>query len=84
MAKNGVKIEDFEVTPIGNSDVSTIIAGGVECMFTTFAINEPRLIGQAGVEGGIQLLQTELALNMGLAGVPNLKSIDKSLVRIRG
>jgi hypothetical protein len=32
----------------------------------------------------IHLLHTELALNMGMAGVPNLKSIDKSLVRIRG
>lgn len=50
MAKNGVKIEDVEVTPIGNSDVSTIIAGAVECMITTFAFNEPRLIEQAGVE----------------------------------
>ena len=40
--------------------------------------------GQAGVERVIHLLHTELALNMGLAGVPNLKSIDKSLVRIRG
>ena len=40
--------------------------------------------GQAGVERVIHLLHTELALNMGLAGVPNLRSIDKSLVRIRG
>ena len=40
--------------------------------------------GQAGVERVIHLLHTELALNMGMAGVPNLKSIDKSLVRIRG
>ncbi len=40
--------------------------------------------GQAGVERVIHLLHTELALNMGLAGVPNLKAIDKSLVRVRG
>lgn len=40
--------------------------------------------GQAGVERVIQLLRTELALDMGLAGVPNIRSIDRSLVRIRG
>lgn len=40
--------------------------------------------GQAGVERVIHLLRTELMLNMALAGVPNLRSIDKSLVRIRG
>jgi isopentenyl diphosphate isomerase/L-lactate dehydrogenase-like FMN-dependent dehydrogenase len=40
--------------------------------------------GQRGVERVIELLKTELALDMGLAGVPNLASIDRSLVRIRG
>jgi isopentenyl diphosphate isomerase/L-lactate dehydrogenase-like FMN-dependent dehydrogenase len=40
--------------------------------------------GQAGVERVIELLRTELALDMGLAGVPNLRSIDRTLVRIRG
>jgi 4-hydroxymandelate oxidase len=40
--------------------------------------------GQPGVERVIELLRTELALDMGLAGVPNLKAIDRSLVRIRG
>jgi isopentenyl diphosphate isomerase/L-lactate dehydrogenase-like FMN-dependent dehydrogenase len=40
--------------------------------------------GQRGVERVLQLLRTELALNMGLAGVPNLAAIDRSLVRIRG
>ncbi len=39
--------------------------------------------GQPGVERIIQLLRTELALDMGLAGVPNLAAIDRSLVRIR-
>ena len=40
--------------------------------------------GQPGVERVIELLRTELALDMGLAGVPNLAAIDRKLVRIRG
>jgi 4-hydroxymandelate oxidase len=40
--------------------------------------------GQAGVERIITLLRTELALDMGLAGAPNIPSIERSLVRIRG
>ena len=40
--------------------------------------------GQPGVERVLELLRTELALNMGLAGVPNLAAIDRSLVRWRG
>jgi isopentenyl diphosphate isomerase/L-lactate dehydrogenase-like FMN-dependent dehydrogenase len=40
--------------------------------------------GQRGVERVIELLKTELALDMGLAGTPNLASIDPSLVRYRG
>ena len=40
--------------------------------------------GQPGVERVIELVRTELALDMGLAGVPNLAAIDRSLVRIRG
>lgn len=39
--------------------------------------------GQRGVERVMELLKTELALNMGLAGVPNIAAIDRSLVRWR-
>ncbi len=39
--------------------------------------------GQRGVERVIELLKTELALDMGLAGVPTIASIDRSLVRYR-
>jgi len=39
--------------------------------------------GQAGVERVLELLKVELALNMGLAGVPNMRAIDRSLVRVR-
>ena len=38
--------------------------------------------GQAGVTRVLELLQTELAVAMGLAGRPNLASIDRSLVRM--
>jgi len=40
--------------------------------------------GQRGVERVLELLRTELALDMGLAGVANLAAIDKSLVRWKG
>jgi 4-hydroxymandelate oxidase len=39
--------------------------------------------GQPGVERVIELLRTELALDMGLSGTPNLGAIDRSLVRFR-
>jgi isopentenyl diphosphate isomerase/L-lactate dehydrogenase-like FMN-dependent dehydrogenase len=39
--------------------------------------------GQQGVERVLQLLRTELALDMGLAGVPKIADIDRKLVRIR-
>ncbi len=38
--------------------------------------------GQPGVVRVLEMLQTELALAMGLSGRPNLDSIDRSLVRI--
>jgi 4-hydroxymandelate oxidase len=37
--------------------------------------------GQAGVERVLKLLETELALAMGLSGKPNIASLDRSLVR---
>lgn len=49
LAKVGLTMADIEPTTIGGSDVSTIIAGRVDCMITTFAFNEPRLIANAGV-----------------------------------
>lgn len=49
LAKNGLTMADIEPITIGGSDVSTIIAGRVDCMITTFAFNEPRLIANAGV-----------------------------------
>jgi len=39
--------------------------------------------GQRGVERVIELLRTELALDMGLAGAPNLAAVNRRLVRIR-
>lgn len=49
LAKVGLTMADIEPITIGSSDVSTIIAGRVDCMITTFAFNEPRLITNAGV-----------------------------------
>ena len=40
--------------------------------------------GQVGVQRVIDLLRAELVLSMGLAGKPNLASIDRSLVRLPG
>ncbi len=42
------------------------------------------VFGQRGVERVLELLRTELALDMGLAGAPNLAAINPNLVRIRG
>ena len=39
--------------------------------------------GDCGVERVLELLKTELALSMALSGVPNIASIDRSLVRFR-
>ena len=39
--------------------------------------------GQDGVERVIELLRTELALDMGLAGTPDIASITRDMVRIR-
>lgn len=39
--------------------------------------------GQRGVSRVMELLHTELALNMGLAGAPSLSAIDRGLVRWR-
>lgn len=50
LGKNGVSMDEVETTTIGNSDISLLIAGRIDCMITTFAFNEPRLIEQAGVE----------------------------------
>ena len=39
--------------------------------------------GQKGVARVIELLRTELALDMGMSGVANISAIDRKLVRIR-
>lgn len=40
--------------------------------------------GQVGVQRVVELLRAEFLLSMGLAGKPNLASIDRSLVRLPG
>ncbi len=88
-----------EVVKAANGKISVLIDGGIRrgtdilCALALGAdavcIARPYLyglaaFGQRGVERVIELLHTELALDMGLAGVPDLASIDSSLVRIRG
>lgn len=45
----GVTKDQIKIVPIGGQDVSMIIAGQVDCMFSSFAFNEPRSIEMAGV-----------------------------------
>jgi NitT/TauT family transport system substrate-binding protein len=50
LSKNNLNMSDIVPTTIGPSDVSLIIAGKIDCMITTFAFNEPRIIENAGVK----------------------------------
>lgn len=40
---------DFTVVPVGNADISPIIAGKVDCIFATYAIYDGQAIEAAGV-----------------------------------
>jgi isopentenyl diphosphate isomerase/L-lactate dehydrogenase-like FMN-dependent dehydrogenase len=66
------------------TDVIKCLAFGAKAVL----IARPYLYGLAafggpGVERVLQILRSELANNMGLAGVGSLKEIDRSMVRIR-
>jgi NitT/TauT family transport system substrate-binding protein len=62
LAKNNVPASSIEITPIGANDVSTVIAGRVDCMYSSFAFNEPLLIQKAGVPVNV-LQQGSFGLN---------------------
>lgn len=49
LAGAGLTKSDVTVVPIGNQDLSLLIAGKVACMYTSFAFNEPASIEAAGV-----------------------------------
>ena len=56
---------------------------------TAVGIGRPYLwglaaFGRRGVERVVELLRSELALDMGMAGVAKISQIDRSFVRIRG
>lgn len=53
---NGIDRGSFTTKPIGASDVATIIAGAIDCQFTTFAVNEPNTMRNEGVEPVVFLL----------------------------
>jgi 4-hydroxymandelate oxidase len=40
--------------------------------------------GDAGVQGVVEMLQTELARYMGMSGRPDLKALDRTVVKIHG
>ena len=40
--------------------------------------------GEAGVQSVVEMAQTELARYMGMCGRPNLKSLDRTLVKVHG
>ena len=66
------------------SDVLKALALGA----TAVGIARPYLwglttFGQQGVARVIELLRTELALDMGMAGVPKISDVDRKLVRVR-
>lgn len=49
LRKNNLTPRDVQTFPIGRTDVSTIIAGKVDCMITTLATNEPLTMQRRGV-----------------------------------
>jgi NitT/TauT family transport system substrate-binding protein len=49
LAKLGLTTADMQTLSVGGSDISSIIAGRVDCLYSTFAFNEPRLLAKAGV-----------------------------------
>ncbi len=49
LSKNGIAKDKVDISAIGGSDISQIMAGKIDCMITTFAFNEPRQISDAGV-----------------------------------
>ncbi|MEZ5404261.1 MAG: alpha-hydroxy acid oxidase [Bryobacteraceae bacterium] len=66
----------------------TDVLKGLALGATAIAVARPYLyglaaFGQRGVARVIELLKTELALDMGLSGVANLAAIDRTMVRYR-
>jgi isopentenyl diphosphate isomerase/L-lactate dehydrogenase-like FMN-dependent dehydrogenase len=68
----------------GTDILKALALGATACCIARPYLYGMTAFGQPGVERVIELLRTELALDMALAGTPDIKSIDRSLVRIRG
>jgi NitT/TauT family transport system substrate-binding protein len=56
LARNNIKQSDLTIIPIGATDVTTIIAGKIDCQFTTFSVNEPNTMRKNGITPVIFLL----------------------------
>jgi NitT/TauT family transport system substrate-binding protein len=50
LQSGGLTAHDLHVVPVGNSDISPIVAGKVDCIFATYAINDGRSIEAQGVK----------------------------------
>jgi NitT/TauT family transport system substrate-binding protein len=55
LRKNNIDKSKLNIVPIGQSSVTEIIAGTIQCQFTTFSVNEPNSMRQNGVEPVILL-----------------------------
>lgn len=64
---NGIDPASIDTEPVGASDVASIIAGAIDCQFTTFAVNEPNTMRNEGVEPIVFLLSEN-----GLAAQSNI------------
>ncbi len=56
LARNNIKKSDLKIVPIGATDVATIIAGKIDCQFTTFSVNEPNTMKKNGITPVVFLL----------------------------
>ncbi|MBO9523426.1 MAG: ABC transporter substrate-binding protein [Nocardioidaceae bacterium] len=72
------KPSDLDIVPVGNADVSTIIAGKVDCIFATYAFNEPRAIEAQGVKVNVITLA-----DMGLPAQGNVYVVTRKTLEKR-
>lgn len=49
LSKNGMSLKQIKWVPIGATDISEIVAGKVDCIYTSYLTSEPQEIASAGV-----------------------------------
>lgn len=55
LKKNNIDKSKLDIVPIGQSSVTEIIAGTIQCQYSTFAVNEPNSMRKNGVEPVVML-----------------------------